>query len=195
MSKPTIVHLRVELKGSSAERFLEIKDKQGLSQNSETVRFLIKREYDRMSSEGEVEDCPILKSLGDHPNNFGAKSVETLLDLGSALYDAQDCVILCDVEGTILDLNRPATKILRGKKNQLVGRNILDFVSPEDRKKVMENRQKILTQGLKLHSPIKILTNRGTGICEISSILIKDSQGKAVGFVSIAKPMWTGPQS
>ena len=91
-----------------------------------------------------------------------------------------DGITLTDLDGKILMCN-PQTMILHGFENmeELVGKSSLEFISPEDQQKAMDNLEKTFQEGTVRNIEYALLKKDGTLYPgELSSSLILDKKGK-----------------
>ncbi len=100
-----------------------------------------------------------------------------------------DAIILTDLEFNIIAVNHQAVN-LNGVKSaaDLIGRNAMGFILPEDRVKAIENAQKTLQQGRKLNLEYRLLKVDGTVFpAELNASLITDEKGDPTAFISIVR--------
>jgi PAS domain S-box-containing protein len=100
-----------------------------------------------------------------------------------------DAIAVTDLEGNITQVNN-ATLVIYGcsKREEMVGRNGLEFLSKKDHKKARDNIEKMLTEGPISGIEYTALKIDGTEYSiEISAAVIRDKTGKPEGFVSVAK--------
>ena len=100
-----------------------------------------------------------------------------------------DGVMVTDLEGTITTLNDAAVSLYGySNKEELLGRSALDFVSPKDRAKALENMKQTLQYGRSGNTEYTLLTKGGREIdAELSSALLRDKSGKPAGFIALTK--------
>ncbi len=100
-----------------------------------------------------------------------------------------DAITLTDLEFNIIAVNHQAVS-LNGVKSaaDLIGRNAMDFIAPEDRFMAIENAQKTLQQGRMLRLEYKLLKDDGTVFpAELNASLITDEKGNPTAFLSIVR--------
>lgn len=100
-----------------------------------------------------------------------------------------DAITITDLNLNVIDCN-PATLDLLGysSKNEIIGKNFINFVAPKDYKKVKEDVKKTLETDLVRNVEYTCLTKKGNEfIALISSSIVKDKTGNPIYFVTIAK--------
>jgi len=100
-----------------------------------------------------------------------------------------DGITLTDLDGKILMCN-PQTMILHGFENmeELVGKSSLEFISPEDQQKAMDNLEKTFQEGTVRNIEYALLKKDGTLYPgELSSSLILDKKGKPMAFMAVIR--------
>jgi two-component system NtrC family sensor kinase len=98
-------------------------------------------------------------------------------------------IMVIDLQGSIAECNQETVQLLGSpSKQELIGRNILEFVenSARDRRRLSECLKKTLEQGTVKHVEFALLTKWGrASIGEISASIVRDLYGKATSFVVI----------
>lgn len=105
------------------------------------------------------------------------------------LKTSPDAVTLTDLEGKITDLSQ-RTLELHGFDNaeELIGRNALDIIAPEDRERAITNLQKTLTEDSIRNVEYTLLKKDGSRfIGELSASLIRNTQGKPKAFIATTR--------
>jgi PAS domain S-box-containing protein len=118
------------------------------------------------------------------------KSVNEQLNLFSAAAKASiDGFVLSDLEGRILELNDSALRLYgTDEKSDLVGKNSLDLVVPEERERIIENMKEVMIKGYTNKKEINVITKEGIRLpVEITTTLAKDTEGHPVGFLGICR--------
>ena len=98
-----------------------------------------------------------------------------------------DAITLSDLDGSIITCNRQSL-ILHGfeRLEEVVGKNILDFVPEEERDQTREKIRESLERGFTENSEYVLLKKDGTRFpAELSSSFIFDESGTAKAFVSV----------
>jgi PAS domain S-box-containing protein len=100
-----------------------------------------------------------------------------------------DAITLSDINGNIVECNQTTLDILElSSKEELIGKSGFEFIPERDHQRVRENLGRTLEQGSVKNVEYTFLTKSGREIpTELSSSVLKDSSGKIVGFVSVAK--------
>ena len=109
--------------------------------------------------------------------------------LSDAVKMTTDSVAITDMSGMILDINEAGLRLYGlSDRADFVGRNPLDAIAPEDRRKAIENMAKIMETGQVEGIEYHIVRKDGSRILiETSVSLIKDYEGKPKGLVAVAR--------
>ncbi len=104
-------------------------------------------------------------------------------------HSMHDAVILTDMLGTIIEANEASEKITGYSRDELIGRNGMDLISPEYHQLAAEVMAKVLEEGLESGAlELKFTTADGRQLdAEFSTAVLRDGSGNPVGFVSIAR--------
>lgn len=100
-----------------------------------------------------------------------------------------DGVIVTDLQALMTELN-DATLFLHRyrRREELLGRSILDLVAADDRPRVIEALRRTFHQGHSGHMEYTLLTRDDrTTDAELSAALMRDKSGKPTGFIMIVK--------
>jgi len=100
-----------------------------------------------------------------------------------------DAIIVCDLNGNIIECNQ-ATLDNSGysSKEEIIGKNSLEFISGKDRERAMENLRKTLEQGSVKNLEYTLLTKDGREYhAELSASVMLDSHGNPTGFVGVIR--------
>lgn len=118
------------------------------------------------------------------------KSVEEeLIRLSNAVKMSTDGIVISDMNANIMDVNEALMKMYgTDNKEELVGKNSFDFVTPEDREKALADMREVLEKGCDKSMEYHIIIKDGSKIpVEMSLSLMKDANGKAIGFVGVVR--------
>jgi len=110
-------------------------------------------------------------------------------ELRAMFASSPDAITVSDLNGNITDCNR-ATLDMGGfsSKDEVIGKNALEFIAKKDRQRAMENLKRTLEQGSVKNIEYTFLTKDGREYpAELSASVIKDSSGNPTGFVAITK--------
>ena len=105
-----------------------------------------------------------------------------------SIFDASpDAIIVTDLEGNIQDCNEELLKMNKAdSKNELIGKSVSNFIAEKDKIIVKTIIREVLHKGMVKKLKISLLTIFGEEVpAQISSSLIKDYWGKAMGFVTV----------
>jgi PAS domain S-box-containing protein len=107
----------------------------------------------------------------------------TLLDI------SPDEVTVTDLEGRIQNISK-RTLLMHGFETaeEVIGKNALDLIVPEDRKKAERNIRKTFEKGFVSHVEYDLLRKDGSRFTgELSASLLKDKEGKPIGYVGVTR--------
>ena len=105
------------------------------------------------------------------------------------LQAAGDGIILADLKGNFIDLNKSALRIYRaGKKEDLIERKVADFIPPEDHGRAEQDLQKVLAQGHVEIIQYPLLRTDGSRTeIEANVALIRDKSGSPAQIIAIIR--------
>ncbi|MCQ9205368.1 MAG: PAS domain S-box protein [Omnitrophica bacterium] len=94
-----------------------------------------------------------------------------------------------DVDGKIIMVNQRAAAIFKlENKEEAIGRNIFDFVAPQDKQRSKENLLKVMETGSLLNKEYNLLRIDGSVfIGEISSSVIKNNKGNITALIGTVR--------
>jgi two-component system cell cycle sensor histidine kinase/response regulator CckA len=117
------------------------------------------------------------------------KAEEEVQRFSSAVKMSRDGVVITDLNGIIIDANDAAARFYRARqKNDLVGKNALDLVVPNEREAVLERMKEAAEKGSTELHQYSIDTGTGGKLSiELTTTAMKDREGKPYGFVSIVR--------
>jgi PAS domain S-box-containing protein len=120
------------------------------------------------------------------------KQMETALRESEERYrdlfdNAQDAIYVHDLQGTYVSANRAAEKLVGYTRNEIVGKNIIDFMAPKYVEQIRANLQKKLKGKGQTAYEIEVLAKDGRSVpVEVSTRLIYEN-GAAVRVQGIAR--------
>ena len=100
-----------------------------------------------------------------------------------------DAVTLTEIDGQILLCNERAAT-LHGFRNpeEAIGRNVFDFIAPEDRQRAMDGMSETLQTGGVRDVEYMLMRRDGTRFAaELSASVINDEEGKPTGFTAYVR--------
>jgi PAS domain S-box-containing protein len=117
------------------------------------------------------------------------RAEEEILRLSNAVKMSTDSIIISDLDARIIDVNEATLKIYGTKdKNDLVGKNSIDIIASEDRERAFRGMKEVMEKGYIKDREYYIIIKGDNKIpIEMSSSIMKDTSGKPIGFVAIAK--------
>jgi PAS domain S-box-containing protein len=100
-----------------------------------------------------------------------------------------DAITVSDSNGNIIECNQATLDMLGfSSKEELIGKNGYELIAKKDHQKATKNLKETLDQGSVRNIEYTFLTRDGHEFpTELSASVLKDSSGKVVGFVSVAK--------
>jgi len=107
-----------------------------------------------------------------------------------SLFEASpDAIILSDLNTNIIMVNHQAVRLLRyDNAEEVIGRNSLEFIAPEDRQRAAENALRTLQTGAVQSVEYTILRKDGTSFpAELSASSIVDAQGRPRAFTGVVR--------
>jgi len=110
-----------------------------------------------------------------------------LIRLSNAVKMSIDSIVISDLHGKIIDVN-DATLRMYGTNNKgdLVGKSSFDLIAAEDREKALAGTKEVLEKGYVKNREYNIITKDGGRVpVEMSVAIMKDKDGKSIGFVGI----------
>jgi PAS domain S-box-containing protein len=106
----------------------------------------------------------------------------------SLVETSPDCIIMVDLEGTILMINRSGLKLFGcSDPSEMVGKSFAEFMLPGE---LSRAREPMLERADVLETPIEFTSVRPDGshfISESNSRLLKNAQGDPIGFISVTR--------
>src|SRR3989442_8662625 len=117
------------------------------------------------------------------------RTKEELLRLSSAIRMSIDSIILTDLEAKIMEVNEATLKMYgTGDQGDLIGKSAFDLIAPEDREKALTGMKEVLEKGYIKSREYHVITKNSSPIpVEMSVALIKDVEGKPIGFAGISR--------
>jgi len=194
-----------ELIGKNALELIAGKDHQRAMENLKktleqgSVRSI---EYTFLTKDGREFpaelSASVIKDSSGNPTGFVAitediterkKAEEELIRLSSAVKMSTDSIVISDLGAKIVDVNE-ATLEMYGTddKGDLIGKDSFDLIVPEDREKAFASMKEVLEKGYVKSREYHIIIKDGSRIpVEMSTAIMKDADGKPIGFVAISR--------
>ncbi len=124
----------------------------------------------------------------------GRKQAEEALRVGEELYrslveTAPDAIVLSNLEGDILFCNQQ-TAVMHGfaSAEEMVGKNVFDFIAPEDRERAWTKTAHVLDGETVKLIEYTMLRRDGTRFCvELSASAIRDDQGNPQALIGVTR--------
>jgi PAS domain S-box-containing protein len=117
------------------------------------------------------------------------KAEEEALRLAGAMKMSLDSVIICDIDGNIVDVNDATLKSYGIKdKEELIGKSFFDLLLPGAEEKALGLMEELLEMGELKHQEIETsLSDGSVKTMEVSISLLRDEDGSITGTVGIAR--------
>ncbi|HVO36951.1 MAG TPA: PAS domain S-box protein [Candidatus Acidoferrum sp.] len=102
------------------------------------------------------------------------------------LQSSPDAIVVTDLSGTMIDCNQAALELAGvSSKEELLGKNTYDLISPKDYEKSMKNMEILLEQGTIRDFELNAVAKNGREFpAEVSMSLMKDTKGIPRYFVA-----------
>jgi len=109
--------------------------------------------------------------------------------LRSIFAASPDAITVTDLNGNIIDCNQAALEMYgSASKQDLIGKNALEFIVKKDQQRAIKNLKKTLEQGSIKNIEYTLLKKNGVEYpVELSASVVRDSLGNPVAFVAIIK--------
>jgi len=114
---------------------------------------------------------------------------EQLLRLSNAVKMSTDSIVIADLEAKIIDVNEATLKMYgTDDEKDLIGKNSLELIVPEEREKALEGLREALEKGYVTRREYHIVIKDGSKVLvEMNSAVMKDADGKPIGFVAVSR--------
>lgn len=100
-----------------------------------------------------------------------------------------DAITLADIEGRIITSNKKAAELVGyDSPDEYTGKNLLDFIVPEDRAMALANIKALLNGGVRQNLQYTLIRKDGTRFpAEISAAVIMDKDGNPASVTSVVR--------
>ncbi len=100
-----------------------------------------------------------------------------------------DALLMSDLEGHVTFASQRAAELHRCKSvDELIGRNPLEFIAPEDHPRFLANLQQTLKEGISRDVEYKFVRKDGTQYSgEVSGAVVKDVTGKPIALMALVR--------
>ena len=100
-----------------------------------------------------------------------------------------DGISVIDLKGIITEVNQRTVEIHGfSSKDEVLGKNAFDLVTPKDHKRIAGNMRQALKQGTVSGVEYSLLKADGTEFpAELSTSVLKDTEGKVIGHITIVR--------
>jgi PAS domain S-box-containing protein len=117
--------------------------------------------------------------------------------LRNVLAASPENITITDLNGIIADCNQASVDMHEcSSKDELIGKNTLEFIAKKDRSTVTDAMRKTIDQGIVRDIPLALLTKNGREFpAEVSASILKDASNKPTGFVAIIRDITKGKES
>ena len=112
---------------------------------------------------------------------------EELVRLSSAVKMSTDSIVISDLDGKIIDVNEATLKMYgTDDKRDLIEKNSFDLIAPEELEKALAGTKEVLEKGYVMSREYHIITKDGGRVpVEMSVAIMKEADGKPIGFVAV----------
>jgi PAS domain S-box-containing protein len=110
-------------------------------------------------------------------------------EIRSIFASSPDAIMIIDMKLRVMECNQAALDLLGySSKEEMIGKNFIDFVANEDHQRVIEDAKKALEQSLLKDAEYTCLTKDSKKFIPlISASIVRDASGQPLHFVVIAK--------
>ncbi|MFC2032458.1 PAS domain S-box protein [Chloroflexota bacterium] len=133
-----------------------------------------------------IEDGKILGAVVTFQDITDRKRLEEVLHQSEERYrfifeSTTSLIISVDEEGTIVDCNARMQQKLGYSPNEVIGRDLLDIVHPDEQTKVRECLKEALTKGFKYNNEFRVVHKDGTFVdVGMNAAAVRDADGAYV---------------
>jgi two-component system NtrC family sensor kinase len=117
------------------------------------------------------------------------RTEERLMRLSNAVSMSNDSIVISDLKGKIIEVNKATLEIYGSDdKGDLIGKNTLDLIAPEEREKALAGMKEVLEKGQVRNKEYHIITMDGGKVpVEMNASIMKEHDEKPIGFVGISR--------
>ncbi len=117
------------------------------------------------------------------------RAEKELFRLSSAVKMSTDSIVISNLEAKIIDVNEATLKMYgTDDKRDLIGKNSFDLIAPEELEKALAGTKEVLEKGYVKSREYHIITKGGGRVpVEMSIAIMKDTDGKPIGFVGVSR--------
>ena len=185
-----IVHPPQEIEGEFSRTFRQhLKEKEG--QVLETQVITKKGEIKEVAVKANVFELEGKKLIQGIFRDITErkKAEKELIRLSSAVKMSTDSIVIGDLYAKIIDVNEATLKMYgTDDKRDLIGKSSFDLIAPEEREKALAGMKETLEKGYLKSREYHVFTKDGGRIpVEMSAAIMKDADGKPIGFVGITR--------
>jgi len=150
----------------------------------------IRRQGPRIARRPDDQACRIVAdqapiALEHRPAPEAAETRQA--ELQSILDSSPNAILIADLHGNIRNCNLAAADVLGCARDQILGKNFLTFVAPQDHLRVQEDIQRLLTQGSLKNVQYSALRADGSPfVVDASTGVIRSDAGEVTALVTIA---------
>ncbi len=197
---------REELMGRNALELVSPKDRAravaDLAQVLDEGQAWDRVEYTLVAADGtkfdvELRAAPLRDSSGNVTGLIGVgrditerkRMEKELIHLSNAVRMATDSIVISDLEANIIEVNEATLRMYgTDDKSDLVGKNALELIAPEDREKAIAGIKEVLEGGYNENKEYHIITKDGSIILvAMNTALMRDADGMPIGFVAVSR--------
>ena len=116
------------------------------------------------------------------------RAEEELIRLSNAVRMSSDSIVISDSEANIIEVNEATLKMYgTDDRSDLVGKNSLELIAPEEREKALAGVEEVLENGYN-EREYHVITKDGNRILvAMNTAIMKGLDGKPIGFVAVSR--------
>jgi len=117
------------------------------------------------------------------------RAEKELVRLSNAVRMSTDSIVISDLDAKIIDVNEATLKMYgTDDKRALIGKDSFELIAPEELKKALAGTKEVLEKGYVTSREYHIITKDGGRVpVEMSVAIMKDADGKPIGFVAVSR--------
>jgi len=132
-----------------------------------------------------------LQEYAEHLEEMVEKRTRELKESEAKLKDLfktiPDSIAIVDLNGNLLEFNETTLELFGYPREEIISKNVFDFVAEEDRERIVQGFKQTLEEGF-IRIQFSISAKDGKKIpVELNASVLKDLKGNFVGFVAVLR--------